>query len=460
MSFFSGLSPNSSRSLKSLETSSNDTDITWQPGTWIRKPLDSLFLNKYLNLYYHHAIAITDEYIIEVRVVNRERRLIGKECRVIKAFERISDCFVPNCVRNLIEKYCLVTAFDINGQCCVSRIESKKDWEIYKQPKSFIDGIIVVNRALDDVDKPIEYKLTTNNCEVYVNRWWNQQLPSHQMKSTIKWCGLVFLGFILSTYTFTVKEGNSYKAKACEAAKAMFIHVANELENEGARKAQIKALQTAADNITHEVVDQLQQAETKLTEIICSENQDICTDGTIDDTSQGLNAEELREFVKGVKTLWKMKKGKLKGWWTTQKKKAMKTTPKATKKIPKAEVKQEPKTIMTATNEANKKKKQYYDNPYLQFLYKSRSGIAVAAGLIVLGVCIYKYSTYHDVRKIKPAFELNDDEEDFMDTIESGIKRIQRCKYYNLRQKKIKRLQTKIDEYLEDNGVSKRVILS
>ena len=344
MAFFSVLASQSSKSSKSTKMSSNDTDITWHPGTWIRKPLDCLFFKKQINLYYHHAIAISDEYIIEVGVVDGESKrliaaskstsLIGQGFSVIiKVFERVSNYTVPNGVRNLIEEYCFANIFDINGECCVSRIESKKDWQVYRQPKSFIDGVIIVNRALDDVDKPIEYKLTSNNCEVYVNRWWNQKIVSHQMKSTIKWCGLAFLGCILSAYTFMIREGNGYKAKACEAAKGMFIHVANELKNEGAGTAQIKALQTAADNINRvlyfyiytqpitnieliilfidKAVDQLQQIEKKLTDIVCAENPDIGMDGQFDDISEGLkvDAEELREFVKGVKTLWKMKKG-------------------------------------------------------------------------------------------------------------------------------------------------------
>ena len=86
-------------------------------------------------------------------------------------------------------------------------------------------------------------------------------------------------------------------------------------------------------------------------------------------------------------------------------------------------------------------------------------GVGVGLSLMVIGGFIYKCSTYHDAPNIE-TFELNDDEQDFMDTIEGGIKRIQKCKDYNLRPKKIKKLQTKIDEYLEENGVSKRVILS
>ena len=249
IAFFSTLP---SLSSTSSNTSSNDTDITWHPGTWIRRPLDCLFFNEQINLYYHHAIAINDEYIIEVGVVDEtddenratKRALLLKQgCYiVIKAYETFTDITVPKHVRYLIEEYCLMT-----GQCCVSRIDSKKGWQIYRQPKSFCDGIIIVKRALDDFHTGIKYDLTNNNCESYVNKWWNNRLISHQSKSAIKWGGLVFLGFILSTFSLVAKKGYGHKKKECDAAKKMYHLVRDELRKEGVDTA---ALDTASNNIT------------------------------------------------------------------------------------------------------------------------------------------------------------------------------------------------------------------
>ena len=197
-------------------------------------------------------------------------------------------------------------------------------------------------------------------------------------------------------------------------------------------------------------------------------------DGAFDDLSGAVSGEEVREFVKGVKALWKKKKGaifyicesmfgiiymiyisgKLKGWWKISKKESVKSTQKATKKATKAPVKQ-PETRMTATTEANKKKKEHYDNLKWQFCKQAMKGVGIAAGLIAIGIVIYKCSSYYDVPNDKTIFELEEHEEDFMDTIEGGIKRIQKAKDYNERNKKIEKLKSKIDKYLEENGVSK-----
>ena len=122
----------------------------------------------------------------------------------------------------------------MTAECCVSRIESKKGWQIYRQPKSFCDGIIKVKRALDDVDTGIKFNLTNNNCESYVNKWWNNRIISHQSKSTIKWGGLVFFGFILSTFSFLAKKGYDHKKEECDASnnitRILYVYAYKQLQ--------------------------------------------------------------------------------------------------------------------------------------------------------------------------------------------------------------------------------------
>ena len=114
--WFSSKSLQSSKSLKSSKASDNDNEIPWHPGTWIRRPLDNPLNNTLLmKAYYHHAIAINDEYIIELVVVDEtddenratKRALLLKQgCYiVIKAYETVTDITVPKNVRYLIEEY-------------------------------------------------------------------------------------------------------------------------------------------------------------------------------------------------------------------------------------------------------------------------------------------------------------------------------------------------------------------
>ena len=116
--------------------------------------------------------------------------------------------------------------------------------------------------------------------------------------------------------------------------------------------------------------------------------------------------------------------------------------------------------IAEVVDQLQKATKEHYDNLKWQFCIQATKSVPIATGLAGIGIVIYKCSSYYDVPNDKTTFELNDDEEYFMDTMKGGIKRIQICKDYNLRQKKIKKLQTKIDEHLQENGVSKHVILS
>ena len=129
------------------DESSNQNIIHWKPGTWIRRPVTKLIRHPG-----HHAIAITNNYIIEAYYDDGDH---GQKCKDnVEVGEHV--------YKGIVEMHRL------------SETNKVKDkWIVVQEPKGFKHGLGIVENAVCDIGHTFEYSIFGINCETFVYKWYN-----------------------------------------------------------------------------------------------------------------------------------------------------------------------------------------------------------------------------------------------------------------------------------------------